>query len=178
MSRRSYQQVGLVVLALLALAGMIVSGCSRSPVSTDGSAQQTVLKRSAAMAASLTPGSELFAQAVIPSATGGQVQLLDVTLTVPAGAVSNDTTFSIRIPDINSFYNEFGADGLVFNVPVTVTMSYRDADLSDVNEDHIRIAWQNPKTGAFESMACTVDKVNKTVTGQLYHFSAYALISD
>jgi|WetSurMetagenome_2_1015567.scaffolds.fasta_scaffold479468_1 hypothetical protein len=178
MSRRSYQQVSIFVLALLALAGMIVSGCSRSPLESGTTAQPTVLKRAAAASASLTPGSELFTEAVIASAAGGQLQLLDVTLTVPAGAVPNDTTFSIRIPDINSFYNEFGADGLVFAEPVTVSMSYRDADLSGVSEEHIRIAWQNPKTGAFESMACSVDTVNKTVTGKLYHFSAYALISD
>lgn len=178
MSRRSYQQVSIVVLALLAMAGILVSGCSRSPLENETTAPATVLKRAAASSASLTPGSELFTEAVLASATGGQLQLLDVTLTVPAGAVPNDTTFSIRIPDINSFYNEFGTDGLVFTEPVTVTMSYRDADLSGIVEEHIRIAWQNPKTGAFESMACSVDTVNKTVTGKLYHFSAYALISD
>ncbi|MBN1212525.1 MAG: hypothetical protein JXA92_08100, partial [candidate division Zixibacteria bacterium] len=90
----------------------------------------------------------------------------------------NDTVFSINIPDLNVFYNEFGTSGLVFDKPVKVTMSYRDADLTGVNETSIRIAWLNEASGEFEDLACEVDTVNKLITAELEHFSAYGLISD
>ena len=76
------------------------------------------------------------------------------------------------------FFNEFGTHGLVFPKPVKVTMSYRDADLSGVNESTIRIVWYDERDGLFKDIDCTVDPVAKTVTGYLNHFSAYGLVSD
>jgi hypothetical protein len=179
MKQLRFQHVGLSALVLFAIAAMIIAGCSRSPMSSNTvTGQPTLLHRSASASAALSPGAELTTSAVIPAAVGGQLQLADVTLSIPAGALANDTLYSITIPDVNTFYNEFGTNGLVFATPVTVTMSYRDADLSGVNVASIRIAWLNPNTGLFESMQCTLDTVNKTVTGKLNHFSAYALISD
>jgi hypothetical protein len=178
MSRSNNKHVGFFIVTLVAILGMIVTGCSRSPLDSSTTADQPKLLQRSASSVSLSPGAELYAEAVVSNATGGRLQLLDVTLEIPAGAVGNDTLFSIRIPDVSTFYNQFGTDGLVFNTPVSVTISYRDADLSGVNESSIRIAWLNPATGNYESMRCTVDKVAKTVTGNLNHFSAYALISD
>jgi hypothetical protein len=142
-------------------------------------AEPKLLTRTASLGAgaSLSPVN-LYTEAVIPASQGGALSLLDVTLTIPAGAVKNDTLFSIRIPDDAIFFNEFGTDGLVFDVPVTVAMSYRDADLSGITESHIKLAWLDKRTNSWQSMACVVDTVSKTVTGNLYHFSAYGLISD
>jgi hypothetical protein len=178
MSRPNNRNVWFLLVILAAIMGMIATGCSRSPLESSTTTDQPKLLQRSVSGVALSPGAELYAEAVISNATGGRLQLLDVTMDVPAGAVGNDTLFSIRIPDVNTFYNQFGTDGLVFATPVTVTMSYRDADLSGVNESSIRIAWFNPASGHYESMQCTVDKVAKTVTGQLNHFSAYALISD
>ena len=115
---------------------------------------------------------------VISAETGGRLEFFDVIIEVPAGAIDNDTTFSILIPDLSVFYNEFGTNGLVFNVPVKVTMSYRDADLTGVVEESIRIAYFNNVTGEFEDIVCQLDTVNKVVKAELHHFSAYGLISD
>jgi len=57
-------------------------------------------------------------------------------------------------------------------------MSYRDADLTGIDESTIRIGWLNGSTGLFQDVVCTLDRVNKTVSGEVMHFSAYALISD
>lgn len=170
----------MFVAVLLAVTMVALVGCSRSIVdSTQAADQPHVLSRMAppSSGASGSPVN-LYAEQVISAVLGGQLRALDVVLTVPPGAVHSDTLFSIFIPDDEIFYNEFGTDGLVFDVPVTVTMSYRNADLSGVDESTIRIGYWNITTGKWHDMTCTVDYVNKTVTAQLTHFSAYGLISD
>ncbi len=167
-------------VSVFILVVLMMAGCSRSPLdNTDVPQQPTLLQRSEAFKASVQySASELYIEQVISASEGGRLELLDVVLEIPAGAVPHDTIFSISIPDLNVFYNEFGTNGLVFEKPVKVTMSYRDADLTGINEASIRIAWFNYQTGVFEDLACTVDTVNKSITAELEHFSAYGLISD
>lgn len=163
------------------LAGVLfLTGCSNMPTASDTiKTEPTVLSRTSLSAdgPDMSPVN-LYVEQVISAEHGGHLTLLDVVLDIPAGAVPNDTLFSIFIPDDEIFFNEFGTDGLVFDRPVTITMSYRDADLSGVNESTIRIGWFNKRTGSWEDMVCKVDFDNKTVTAQVYHFSAYGLISD
>jgi hypothetical protein len=168
-----------VAVAISALAiGLVFNGCSRNPVNTSSTAPQPqVLRRSGDILAKIADDS-LYAEKVISADSGGQLTLFDVNLSIPPGAVPSDTVFSIAIPDLSVFYNRFGTDGLVFSKPVTVTMSYRDADLSGVDESTIRIAWYDERTGDFNDVVCTIDFEKKVVTGKLNHFSAYALISD
>ena len=167
-------------LMIVALAGLLaIAGCSQSPTGdTNLTVEPQLLQRSASSSSALLTTADLFCEQVISSEQGGRLELMDVILEIPPHAVPNDTTFSIFIPDINTFYNEFGTDGLVFDVPVKVTMSYRDADLSMVDESSIRIGFYNEATGQFDDVICTVNFENKTVTGYLNHFSAYGLISD
>ena len=179
MKQYNLSRLSLVIVALVALSALSFIGCSRSPLTADTSVSEPhLLSRIVPSGSGVLSPSLFYAEAIIPAATGGQLALLDVTLDIPAGALDNDTVFSINIPDLNVFYNEFGTDGLVFNKPVKVTMSYRDAILTGMNESTIRIAWYNDKTGSFDDVVCTVDYINKEVTGYLNHFSAYALISD
>jgi hypothetical protein len=173
-------RIFVMTASLLMLAGLMFTGCSQSPVEPNVEpSQPQVLSRSAAFTSqALANPIPLYTEAVVSAKTGGQLTLFDVVLDVPPGAFPVDTTYSINIPDINVFYNEFGTDGLVFDVPVTVTMSYRNADLSGVDESTIRIGWWDESNRKWVDMKCTVDRENQTVTGQLYHFSAYALVSD
>ncbi|MBU0984648.1 MAG: hypothetical protein KKA42_12300 [candidate division Zixibacteria bacterium] len=179
MSRSKSSSLVLGGVTLFLAAVLLFTGCSRTPLTADEPTvdQPQVLTRSAAFAASLVPG-QLYTEAVVSSADGGRLVLYDVLLEVPPGAVANDTLFSINIPDVNSFYNEFGTSGLVFDVPVKVTMSYRGADLSNINESTIRIGYYDEATGEWDDLVCEVDFVNKLVTAELSHFSAYGLISD
>lgn len=174
-SSRAHISVSAVMI-MLALVAMV--GCSKSPMQSTP-AEPKLLTRTASLSsgATLSPVN-LYTEAVIPTSHGGVLSLLDITLSVPAGAVKNDTLFSIRIPDDALFFNEFGTNGLVFDIPVTVTMSYRNADLSGITQTHIKLAWLDERTNSWQSMTSVVDTVSKTVTGNLYHFSAYGLISD
>lgn len=175
LNRRTLTLVAAAMVAMLVL----VVGCSDNPVAPVNSSNgpRLLTRAASTSSASLSPVN-LYAEQRISSATGGTLTLLDVILTVPAGAVPNDTLFSINIPDDEVFFNEFGTDGLVFDVPVTVVMSYRNADLSGIHESAIRIAWLDERTNTWKDMPCVVDTVSKTVTGTLHHFSAYGLISD
>jgi hypothetical protein len=167
-------------VAALGFALVAAAGCSNSPVGPQAPVtDEPVVLTRMSRGSSATGASEvnLYQEQVISAETGGRLELLDVVLDVPPGAVPSDTLFSIFIPDDDLFYNEFGTHGLVFDVPVTVTMSYRDADLSSVDETTIRIAWHNGD-GVWEDVECTLDLDNRLVTAQLSHFSAYGLISD
>ena len=179
MPRSMHNKVVFGAVTILLGAVLVLTGCSRSPLDSSTTVEQPkVLSRMVDLSGAALSPVPYHAEAVISAKDGGTLTLLDVTLQIPPGAVPNDTLFSIDIPDITVFFNEFGTDGLVFDKPVKVTMSYRGADLSGVNESTIRIGWLNERTGQWEDMLCTVDTVNQVVTGELNHFSAYGLISD
>lgn len=179
MSRFKNHNVWLAGATLVLAGALLVTGCSRSPIGdTSATTEPVLLQRGSSTLAAASLVGELYADSVISAAEGGRLVLLDVVLDIPAGAVPNDTLFSISIPDLSKFYNDFGTSGLVFDKPVTVTMSYRDADLTGVDASSIRIGYFNEQSGQWEDMVCTVDPVNMLVTAQLDHFSAYGLISD
>ncbi len=180
MTRTNSLKLTTTTFALVVFALLAFTGCSNNPIADNPqTAEPQVLSRAGRTvgAASASP-INLYAEQVISASEGGTLTLLDVVLDIPAGAVPQDTVFSITIPDDEIFYNEFGTDGLTFDKPVTVTMSYRNADLSGINESTIRIGYLNERTGVWQDMVGTLDRVNKTVTAELYHFSAYGLISD
>ena len=164
------------VIALAAIFLVALSGCSKSPTVSDEPSQPVVLKRTASVA-KLMEGTA-YADTLITAKEGGTISLIDVTLSFPPGALPADTLVFIDIPDLSVFENHFGTDGLVFNLPVKVVMSYRDADLAGILETSITLAWFNEYTGQWNRMPCVLNILNKTVTGYVSHFSAYALISD
>jgi len=173
--KRNHLLTGAVLIVAVILLIELI-GCSRIPTQSVQSNQTVILKRN--VTAYKLLGSSAYADTVFTAAGGGVISLLDVELTFPPNALPADTLIFINIPDVAVFENHFGTDGLRFNVPVKVVMSYRDADLTGIDESHITIAWFNEITGQWNSMPCVLDRINKTVMGFVEHFSAYALISD
>lgn len=166
-----------IAMALVLL--FVVVGCSDNPVVSKPKGEPRLLTRAIDLNSGISQSTtDYHVSKLISAQSGGVVSLLDVQLIVPPAALANDVTFDITIPDITVFFNEFGPSGLTFMKPVTVIMSYRNADLSGVDESTIRIGYYNPNTDTFEDMLCEVDHFNKVVKAQLHHFSAYALISD
>lgn len=176
----------LKIMTVFVMVIALAAGCSRSPV--DSSIEPTVLSKTL----SSLDGPQLarggkgggsgsggnYVEAIISGKSGGELELGDVALSIPRGAMGNDTLYSISIPDLSKLYFDFGTDGLVFMKPVKVTMSYSDADLSAIDESTIRLGWYDKSNGTWVDMECTVDFRKKTVTGYLDHFSAYGVISD
>lgn len=171
--------VRMIAAGLMAFCALVlVVGCGQTPLDSPATSEPQVLTRTSTAGSLSAAPVNLYAEQVISAAQGGRLELLDVILEVPAGAVSQDTLFSIFIPDDEKFFNEFGTDGLVFSEPVKVTMSYRGADLSNVDESTIRIGYFNERLGIWEDLVCDVDRESQTVTAYVWHFSAYGLISD
>ena len=70
---------------------------------------------------------------------------------------------------------EFSPHGVQFNKPVTVWLSYKDADLGDIKEEDLKIWYFNEETELWELIGGEVDEKKKIVIGFLDHFSRYAI---
>jgi len=124
------------------------------------------------------------------SLNGGSISLLGHTLTVPSGAVTSPTLFTMLLglngyvevhlealtPTLFGLLN-IGGNG--FRRPVRVTISYANAvgvtDPSKLVIVHLPGLWGYNRA---EPVPTTVDPVRKTVTAELDHFSRYALASN
>jgi len=98
-------------------------------------------------------------------------------LSVPFGAL--DTWVSINFWWESTGFLEGGAEfsphGTTFNLPVRVQLSYKDADLGDINENNLEIRYYNEETGEWEFIGNEVDTSKKVVIGYTDHFSRYAI---
>ena len=119
---------------------------------------------------------------------GGQLSLLGHTLTVPAGAVSQPTVFTLTVlptgyVEVNLTATLTSVLGLVLNVgeqgfakPVPITLSYARAtnvtDPSELTVVHVGglLGYRN-----IQAVTSQVDTTSQTVTAELEHFSRYSL---
>ncbi len=104
------------------------------------------------------------------------IELYENSIKVPRGAVDEHIQMGLHV-NVDLVMCEYTPHGIEFNVPIELTMSYGDAEVEGIDEDMISIFWWNPGTESWEEIESTVDKVNKTVTGKVWHFSRYSLIS-
>ncbi len=70
---------------------------------------------------------------------------------------------------------EFSPHGITFNMPVDLILSYKDADLTGINEDNLSIYYYNEDTQTWERLCSKVNKNKKYVKACLEHFSRYAI---
>jgi hypothetical protein len=117
----------------------------------------------------------------VVSTSGGRLTLGQHTLVVPAGAVDGPTTFvmtkssdalEVSLTATQSLLNDVGSRG--FRKPVTLTLSYKNAESVSADESKLRILWLKPD-GTQEAQPSTVDVQGRKVTADLSHFSDYGL---
>ena len=100
-------------------------------------------------------------------------------IVIPEDAIAEGDTVSINFWWESTGFLEGGADfsphGTNFNLPVRLELSYKDADLTGVNEDSLEVRYYNETTELWELIGDQVDKVNKMVIGYTNHFSRYAI---
>lgn len=89
-----------------------------------------------------------------------------------------DVTFSWESTGFLEGGAEFSPHGIRFNHPVRIVLSYKDVDLTGVNEDSLRIWYYNENTGMWEMIGDEVNKYKKKVKGWIEHFSRYAIGSE
>ncbi len=105
---------------------------------------------------------------------GGLIKLGGHSVDVPKYATKQDAEFSINISPNDYITVDFGPDGW-FDQPVTVTISYKDADLTGINPLKLTLAWYDESTGQWIDLGGVVDLVKKTVTAKAWHFTQYTI---
>lgn len=118
---------------------------------------------------------------------GGSISLLGHTVTVPAGAVTQPTLFTLTVlptgyvevdllATVNTLFGilDVGSKGFAKPVPVTLTYS-RGTNVK--NERKLTVLRVKSLIGyeKYEVMPSTVDTSKETVTAPLDHFSRYTL---
>lgn len=105
---------------------------------------------------------------------GGMIKFAGHSIDVPKYATKQDAEFSINISPNDYITVDFGPDGW-FDQQVTVTISYKDADLTGVDPSKLTLAWYDESTGQWVDLGGVVDLVHKTVTAKAWHFTQYTI---
>jgi hypothetical protein len=117
------------------------------------------------------------------SAQGGSVSTADnqVTVTLPAGAVSASTevaiekTSEVAPKGIGNVYR-ITPEGTTFGKPVTISFVYSEADAQKVNPALMAVAYQK-QDGSWQKVPLVAfDEKTRTLTVQSNHFSLWSLI--
>ena len=105
---------------------------------------------------------------------GGVVALGPARLTIPPGALSAPVTIQAQIPaGYSGNYIQFKPDRVVFEQPATLTLSYSNCSLA--NATQLKVAQVSDVLQIIQYVPSTNDLDAHTVTGQLQHFSNYAV---
>lgn len=87
----------------------------------------------------------------------------------------DDTMISFQYIAGNTLEAHFHPHGIQFRRPVQLMLSYKTANLEGVDENSLRVYYFNEETQIWELIGGQVNKLTKTVTVQITHFSRYAL---
>ena len=125
-----------------------------------------------------TPAGDKVSQSIGPA--GGVIRTADgnVSLTVPAGALSQPTTLSLQPIENKAFLGigsayEFSPDGLKFAKPAQLVVKYAAGSLDGTSPEAIGIAFQDEKR-AWQGKAAQVNPTAGTFTASVPHFSSWA----
>jgi hypothetical protein len=114
-------------------------------------------------------------------AAGGSLTSTDglLTLTVPAGAVSAATVFSI-LPITNTLPLGTGKayrilpEGIVLNKPVTISLKYDEASAEGSDEEAYDLVTQDQNGTWKVLIKTTLNKTNRTLTAEVKHLSDFS----
>jgi len=123
---------------------------------------------------------EFYAEKFIEADEGGRIvignkHLGRSSIEFKEGDLPEDMTISFEWAASRFLQGVFGPHGTRFNHPVSVTLSYKSADLRGVVEENIRVYYFNDRTRIWELIGGDLDMKHKTITVELSHFSRYAL---
>lgn len=105
---------------------------------------------------------------------GGTLRVGEYTLVVPAGAL--DRSVRITMQQVRDTVNSvrFGPEGLRFQRPARLTMSYDNCRSIPGNRDH-RIVYVDERLRVLETPDSRDNERNEEVTADIDHFSRYAV---
>src|SRR5690348_9093144 len=105
-------------------------------------------------------------------AAGGTIQVGANTLTIPPGALADTVTITAVAPSDTVNRVQFQPQGLQFQQPASLTMSYANCNATSQAK---QIAYTNDALQILELVASQDSMAAQTVTGQIKHFSDYAI---
>ena len=167
-----------VVIALIGVA--IAFGCDRSPTAITLEPTATNLVPSFAKQKNDRQGLLGCKPLAYDSVTrkigpaGGVLKVSNHNLVVPAGALSTVVRITAVAPSDTVNRIEFRPEGLTFDQPAVLTMSYKNCT-PRVAWDLKRIAYTTGAMAIVEYVPSSEDKPTKRVVGEVSHFSNYAI---
>ena len=165
-------------VVLLAAAGAIILGCGdQTPlgVARRAPANSDLIGGLVAPAGLLTCQPlpyESTTQTI--GADGGTIQIGAHSLFIPAGALAAPTTITAVVAPGTGNAVQFEPTGLQFARAAYLTMSYANCDLLGSLAPK-RIAYTTDALDVLEYLRSVDDLIAQQVTGELYHFSEYAI---
>jgi len=115
------------------------------------------------------------ASKLFTASAGGTLEYMGHKMEVPKYAFPEQSK-EFYITDVNSnlVQAEYGPSGW-FLQPVQITISYADADLSNVDLKRMTIAWYDEAAGTWVEVGGVVDKINQTISVAVTHFTEYTI---
>ncbi len=188
----------LFVLAVAFFLTINISSCSRENIvsmqetSEGQTAQETVMSDHGPIkllqtdAQSIKPleksrlDSIFYAVRLVQARFGGDLtvgNILSGFSSISFGPLSlyDDTIISFQYIAGNTLEAHFRPHGIQFRRPARLTLSYKSANLEGVDENSLRVYYFNEETQIWELIGGIVNKLTKTVTVEITHFSRYAL---
>jgi hypothetical protein len=193
MTRSHRKAIGLFALTLIAvlsgcdsahrLEGMTAPTVAYDKGSDSGSSQSG--RRAALLRRRMAKLGEDVASVEV-NRSGGELTLGDHKLIIPKKAVEHRTIFAMRvIPGDYIRVQLFAWDAKTlrrleeFEKPVRLVLSYADASPMDENKLGVAYLQDNDPEGRQEKMGGTmVDRIKKTVSALLPHFSEFAITAN
>jgi len=166
------------VLSWSLIAMLAGAGCYAADVAAP---TQTAAQAQAVAGTNLIecPASTASQSAAVVTPLGGVVLSGGTSISIPAGAVLVPTTIIVTVPASQYMEVDISVPGIehfLFELPVTVTVSYARCQRADINRTPLT-AWHiDTSTKALlEAMGGVDDKLARSVTFTTPHLSGYAL---
>jgi len=181
-------------LLLVAMIAFVVANCAdQSPMGVSTAPSSSVARATygpqkdligdvTGLVGNLGQALGLLSCSPLPAATssatigpwGGSVNVGPHTLVVPAGALSQNVTITATLSGNGVNAITFQPEGLQFAKPAYLTMSYANCNLlGKLLPKHI--AYTNDSYQILEYLLSLDNLFAKRVTGQVHHFSHYAV---
>jgi hypothetical protein len=110
---------------------------------------------------------------VVIGPSGGDIRMSHHVLSIPGGALKQRTTITAVAPSDTLNRIRFRPEGLVFDKPVVLVMSYANCTLDGSSPKEI--VYTDDRLKVLEHEPSRDDPAGKRVAARLTHFSQYAV---
>ncbi|MCK4717953.1 MAG: molybdopterin-dependent oxidoreductase [Thermoplasmata archaeon] len=121
-------------------------------------------------------------------AQGASIEIENMSMDIPAGAVTEITTFDVQYSPatenapadttpMGGTY-DIGPTGTVFSIAVTLSFDYDHGSIPTcLDTDDLQVGLYNETSSTWHMLGGTVDSVNDTIEVQVFHLSRYAVFA-